>query len=207
MKKPHLEPTASADRQLLLVRHGRSAHVQRGWLDADGFRAWRIAYEAAGIRAAESPPGELVAAAASASLVVSSDVRRALESAHLLAPGRISTSALLRELELPARGLVNIRMPLLGWALAVGTRNAIHTIRSTFPSQPDRDRIVAAAAWLEDLFDGNTRVVAVTHATFRKLLARQLVLRGWRRLDRKSPLHCWSAWRLAPPVRGQAQNG
>jgi len=34
--------------RVVLVRHGRSAHAVRGWLDAATLRAWFAAYDGAG---------------------------------------------------------------------------------------------------------------------------------------------------------------
>ena len=42
--------------RITLVRHGRSAHVHAGWLSAADVHAWRVAYDAAGLREGEQPP-------------------------------------------------------------------------------------------------------------------------------------------------------
>lgn len=48
--------------RLVLVRHGRSAHVHTaGWIDGAGLRAWAGAYDAAGIRDDDRPPAPLAA--------------------------------------------------------------------------------------------------------------------------------------------------
>ena len=43
--------------------------------------------------------------------------------------------------------------------------------------------------------DSSGRVVVVTHATFRMVLARALARRGWRGPDQR-PYREWSAWRF-----------
>ena len=73
------------ERRILLVRHGPSAHVRAGWIDVQGFRAWRSAYEAAGISESERPPLPLAQSIGDASLVLASDAPRAIASARLLA--------------------------------------------------------------------------------------------------------------------------
>ena len=45
--------------------------------------------------------------------------------------------------------------------------------------------------------DAGGRVVAVTHATFRVVLARALARRGWRGPEQR-PYHEWSSWRYVP---------
>lgn len=181
--------------RLALVRHGRSAHVHRGWIDHGGFGLWRAAYEAAGLGGAEKPPDELVRLAAEAGLIVSSDAPRAVASARLLAPGcEIAASPLLRELELQGPDLGRLRLPLIGWALAVGLRNLQLAFRSGYPPPSERARVNEAADWLADLTARHRFVVAVTHASIRRQLAIRLVRRGWRRHGSQRSLRHWSTW-------------
>jgi hypothetical protein len=49
--------------RLVLVRHGRSAHVHRGWIDRAGLDRWQLAYDAAGLHDADAPPPALVVTA------------------------------------------------------------------------------------------------------------------------------------------------
>jgi hypothetical protein len=187
--------------RLALVRHGRSAHVHRGWIDRGGFDAWREAYEAAGLHGSEQAPADLVRLAADATLVVASDAPRAVESARLLAPGReITLSPLLRELALPGPDLRRLRLPLAGWALAVGARNLLQTLRSRYPPPSELPRIAEAADWLADLAAHQPFVVAVTHGAMRQQLALHLVRRGWQPHGRRRSLHHWSAWLFRLPA-------
>ena len=182
--------------RIVLVRHGRSAHLPTGWLTVEGVRRWYEDYDAAGLAAGEAPPAALLALAAraaAAGTMVASDLPRAIASAALLAPGVPAlASPLLRELALetpaaPLPALGGARLPLTGWALVYGTR--------------------WAAAWLAGLARDATGsgglVVAVTHASFRGLLATALVRAGWRGPASRS-LRPWSAWDLtrAPGDRG-----
>src|SRR6187549_676652 len=75
--------------RIVLVRHGPSAHVAEArLLDRAALQQWRSAYDDAGIRPSELPPHALIAQAAAANHVIASDMRRAMESASRLAPGR-----------------------------------------------------------------------------------------------------------------------
>ncbi len=189
--------SAHEGRRLFLVRHGRSAHAHAGWIDADGFRAWRTAYEAAGILESERAPEHLVRLTARASRVFSSDAPRSVASARMLAPEReIIVSARLRELDLQAPRLAGLRLPLAAWALAVGARMLVETVRRAPPSAAEAARIDEAAAWLDAECAESGVVVAVTHASFRARLARRLVERGWREAHREGGTAPWSAWQF-----------
>ena len=191
----------SAQARIVLVRHGRSAHVHTGWIDAAGFRAWREAYEAASIRSDERVPAALTGLADGTAALVCSDAARAVASARLLAPGQeVVVSPLLRELDLEGPALGGLRLPLLAWALAVGGRNAVLRLRGQYPSAADVARVDAAAVWLEVLtIDRAPVVVAVTHASFRMSLFARLLQRGWQAEPGRRTLRPWSAWMLRRP--------
>jgi broad specificity phosphatase PhoE len=180
---------------IVLIRHGRSGHVHTGWIDVAGFVRWREAYEAAGIDPDDMPPAHLRELVASAGVVVSSTARRAVESARALAPGReVLTSPLLEELELRPPRLGPVRLPLGGWALAVGIRLLI-----CGSTRGEQQRRRAAAQWLAELAEEHGRIVVVTHASFRSALARKLVRLGWRKdAIAWRPRH-WSAWSFTSP--------
>jgi broad specificity phosphatase PhoE len=195
MKSERLHAEGGRTRSIALVRHGRSEHVQTGWIDFDGFRAWRERYESAGIRKDEIIPDDLRKLAGGATRFASSDARRAVESAALLAKGReVIVSSLLRELELPALPLAGLRLPLIGWAVTVGLQSLRSTSRKSESAVQEMERIRSAAHWLGELAADEELVIAVTHASFRKRLARELEGNGWVGEARTSALRHWSVW-------------
>lgn len=186
--------------RIALVRHARSSHVHAGWIDAGGFQAWREAYEAAGIHEDERVPADLAELAGRADLVLSSDAVRAIASARLLAPGKeIVVSPLLRELDLEGPDLGALRLPLLGWAVAVGCRTLLLTLRRQYPSPAEATRIDGAAARLEELAGRHPLIVAVTHASFRRRLSDRLTQSGWQAEPGRRTLRHWSAWVFRRP--------
>ncbi len=181
--------------RIVLVRHGRSAHVHTGWIDASGFRAWRTAYEAAGIRADERAPADLAALAARADVLVASDAARAMATAKILAAGRdVLVSPLLRELDLEGPALGGVRLPLPAWALAVAGQNLIAMLRGGFPSAAEAARIAEAATWLDVLASRHALIVAVTHGSFRRELAARLARSGWNAERGRRSMRHWSTW-------------
>jgi broad specificity phosphatase PhoE len=180
--------------RIALIRHARSSHLHSGWIDAAGFRAWRETYEAAGIHEGERVPPHLETLAERAGLVLASDAPRAVATARLMAAGReMIVSPLLRELDLRGPDLGAFRLPLVGWAVAVGVRNLLLTLRRQYPSA-EEDRVNEAVAWLEDLAVRHSLIVAVTHASFRQRLARRLLQTDWKAEPGRRSLQHWSAW-------------
>lgn len=181
--------------RIALVRHARSAHVHTGWIDAAGFRAWREAYEAAGIQEGERVPEPLETLAGRAGLVVASDTPRAVATARLLVPGReIVVSPLLREMDLLSPDLGRLRLPLLAWAFAVGGRILVETIRRHYPPAAEEERVANAVDWLASLALRQGLVLAVTHASFRRRLSDRLLQGGWQAEPGRRSLRHWSTW-------------
>lgn len=190
-----MQGSIQTEGRVALVRHARSSHVHAGWITASGFRAWREAYEAAGIHEDERVPAHLAQLVGRADLVLSSDAARAVASARLLAPGHeIFVSPLLRELDLESPTLGGLRLPLAAWALSVGGRNLLLTLRRQYPSAAEAARVNDAAAWLEELAARHSLIVAVTHAMFRRQLSTRLVQTGWQAEPGRRSLQHWSAW-------------
>ena len=195
-----MQHSSQTGTRIVLVRHARSSHVHAGWIDASGFRAWREAYEAAAIREDERVPAALEQLAAVAGLVLSSDAPRALATGRLLAGGReVVVSPLLRELDLEGPTLGGLRLPLGAWAVAVGGRTLVRSLRGQYPSAAESARIGDAADWFEGLAARHSTIIAVTHAMFRRRLAARLVQDGWQPEPGRRPVQPWSAWGLRRP--------
>lgn len=190
--------TTQASARIVLVRHGRSAHVHRGgWVDARGVRQWRDAYDLAAIDATDAPPAALRVQVAEASVVVASDLPRAIDSASRLAPGRdIRTSALLREAALPVPEWLPLRWPLAVWAVAIHLRWSYGILRGADASAEELARAQDAAAWLTELARDGSTVVAVTHGVFRRLIATRLRSERWAFEPGPRRYTHWSAWVL-----------
>lgn len=182
---------------IALIRHARSAHEQTGWIAADGVRAWRLAYEAAGIRDGERAPAALVSLVQGASVLLASDAPRAIATAELLAPTRdILVSPLFRELDLDAPALGSTRLPLTAWAIAIGASTWRKTRRGEFPSPAERSRIAEAAEMVTSLASSAGSVAVVTHAGFRHELVAHLQRDGWLVDGGRRSVRPMSAWVL-----------
>lgn len=183
-------------RRVVLVRHGRSAHVDNvGWIDSAGVHRWREAYDAAGILDDSVPPPALIAQAASADCIVSSDLTRAIASAERLAPGRAArVSPLFREAPLEVPEWVRARWPLPVWAMCIHLHWIAGQLRGVSAPTEALNRATDAAAWLAELTRDTPNVVVVTHGVFRRLLGIRLVESGWTAERRTGGYRNWSAW-------------
>jgi broad specificity phosphatase PhoE len=185
-------------RRLLLVRHGRSAHVHDGsWIDAVGARRFEALYDAAPIRTDEAPPTSVIEAARSADVLIASDLARAITSARALAPDREPVvTPLLRE--------VAFKLPAWSPKLPLGLWDGLYYLRWTAvlfarTETHETKRAAVAADWIESQATDRELTVAITHGDFRRLLSAKLARRGWRLSPGRRRYHNWSAWELTGP--------
>jgi broad specificity phosphatase PhoE len=190
-----VEPHRS--RYLYLVRHGRVAtQVPAEPIDAQAFERWRDSVDGVGIDPFDAPPRSLIAIAARAGLIVSSDLARAVESAHAVAPGKeIRVIPLLREIRLPVPKMLPIRLPHAMWNALAHARWGVAILTRAPVSATDRQRASACADRLEDWSRVEPRILAMTHGVFRRPLARTLQERRWDVHARRGYAH-WSVWEL-----------
>ena len=181
--------------RIILIRHGRSAHgLGSSWVDADGLQRWRTAYDAAGIAVEDAPPALVANAVGACDLIVSSDLRRAVESAARLAPGRpVAESALLRESALPIPN-VPIRLPVTAWGALATIGWGYRIMRRAFASPSELQRAARAAEWFCTLAPDAATVAVITHGVFRRLLANHLQSDGWLAVAEARNYKNWSMW-------------
>jgi broad specificity phosphatase PhoE len=181
--------------KILLIRHGRSAHVSNGaWLSREGVLQWREAYDTAGIAPEESPPAAVLSAVARCDIIVSSDLPRALESAQRLAPGRTAArSPLLREAPQPVPYLPG-RFPLLVWNTLMTMIWGFRILQQRDASQAELARAADAVTWLESLGQTGGTLAVVTHGVFRRLLANRFAQNGWNVPTKRRSYKWWSVW-------------
>jgi len=183
-------------RRIVLVRHGHSAHVvNAGWIDVAGVRRWREAYDAAGILESSVPPPALLAQAAIADCLISSDLSRALASVERLGPAAAKrVSPLLREMALELPRWVRARWPLAVWEVCIHAHWLGQQLRGAIAPPEELRRASDAVEWLDEVSRESPNIVVVTHGAFRRLLGRRLVETGWTAHPRVGGYRNWSWW-------------
>jgi broad specificity phosphatase PhoE len=165
-------------------------------------KRWREAYDAAGIAPLDTPPPDLVAELARVDVLAASDMRRAIESAERLAGGRpVVVSPLFRETPVSIPTWSAFRAPLGLWGALLIARWSVDIVTGKPSHLGALHQARRAAAWCIHACDqsenGDSVVAIVTHGVFRRLLARELLTRGWRYEPGRRSYDHWSVWRLA----------
>lgn len=148
------------------------AHDLHGWVEA---------YDRAGIDPALPPPLRVRRLAASAEYLVSSDLPRAVESLHALAPERAGPAErLFREAGLPSLPASVVRLDPRLWALFARVGWLFGWSRETESAARARRRARVASRRLSALAAAHGSVLLVGHGLFNALIAWELRADGWR---------------------------
>ncbi|MFB7305424.1 histidine phosphatase family protein [Heyndrickxia sporothermodurans] len=88
--------------EITLVRHGKSLWIENKPIACQDFKNWVEKYDSNGVFEEKSYPSETLEKIGTANIVLTSDLKRAVESAKLLNPNISAISdPLFRETELP----------------------------------------------------------------------------------------------------------
>jgi broad specificity phosphatase PhoE len=167
---------------ITLVRHGPSAVPSSARIRASAFRQFIEAEDNAGIVAAPGggPPPSLQAEAAAAGVLLSSNVRRAIESARALAPTRdIVMDAIFREAPVPTDLWGPVRLRPTQWGVVarilwyLGWSGGVESLAEV------KERAGVAAARLAELAHAHGSVMLVAHGIINLALARELRRHSW----------------------------
>src|SRR4051812_30053597 len=103
---------------IVLVRHGRPAAMPAPWIGGRQLGELLRAYDGVGISGDTAPPPPLLEIASSCACIVTSDLRRARESAARLSPHRdVRVDPELREALLPDAVASGVRLPPQLWVV------------------------------------------------------------------------------------------
>jgi broad specificity phosphatase PhoE len=177
---------------IVLSRHGKPHCDYRTAIPGRAFADWRRNEENAPLDPLSRPGPELERLVRGASCVITSPLRRSLESARLLAASAsLVTDARVREAELPSAFPSNVRLVPDVWAALArsawfcGWSNG----RESFTAARHRAR--EAARMLIARADAAGPVAVVGHGMMNILIARELRASGWHGPRIPSPWH-WS---------------
>ncbi|HEV2670660.1 MAG TPA: histidine phosphatase family protein [Gemmatimonadales bacterium] len=177
---------------IILSRHGKPAWDYRTPIPGRAFAGWRRGEDNAPLDPSSRPSTEVAQLVRTASCVVTSPLRRSLESAHLLAPSSVPvTDALFREAELPcgfrsgAQLRPDVWVVLARSAWFCGWSDGMESFAAA------RERASQAARLLTARAEAHDAIAVVGHGMMNIFIARALRARGWRGPRIPSPGH-WS---------------
>lgn len=178
--------------RIVLARHGRPAWDLGTPIPGHALGEWLSGEAAAPLDPASRPGADLERISRTAQCLVASPLRRARDSAQLLAPGTVAIiDPCFREAELPSAFRSGVRLRPQMWAGIArsawfcGWSDGVESFTAA------RDRAASAASLLTRHAEEFGTVVLVGHGLMNILIARQLRRTGWQGPRFPSPQH-WS---------------
>ncbi|MGG5255352.1 histidine phosphatase family protein [Neobacillus sp. SM06] len=180
--------------EISFIRHGESLLTEKNKMTATEFKKWVERYNDHGVFENSSYPAAALEKAAAAFLVITSDLKRSIESARLLNPAaKIISDPLFRETELPIDlpKLLNIKLKPNTWSVSLrllwlcGYSNECESLNQA------KSRAVKASQQLIHYANEYESIVLVGHGFFNRLIAKELQKKGWQSKRKVTAKH-WS---------------
>ena len=166
--------------EIVLVRHGRPLMDHHSRIRGPESAAWVAGFEQAPLDETLRPPPALMARAAAAQCIVTSTLRRSIESAALLAPGRpVLTDLLFVEAGMPVAMPGSLAIRPKHWNVFARIAWMAGWSKGTESWQAARHRAKRAAERLSELAGKHGSVLLVGHGMLNALLQRALRRTGW----------------------------
>lgn len=179
--------------EISLIRHGKSTHVENSRITYKEFGNWIEKYDSCGVFEENTYPSTTLEKIASANIVVTSDLKRSIDSSRLLTKNeniKVISDALFREVELPVPfGLRGVKLSSNSWAVILRllwfsgySRQCESLIRA-------KQRAKRASEQLVKYAEEYKTVVLVGHGFFNRLIAEELQRMGWEGKRKASAKH------------------
>ncbi|WP_226658752.1 histidine phosphatase family protein [Pseudalkalibacillus hwajinpoensis] len=161
--------------KIILIRHGKSACDFSKRLTSQDYREWVKKYEEEGI--CDLAPEDVQFALSEAPLVVTSHLKRAIESAK--SADVIQSDPLYRELDLPYFHVSLLKLNPRIWTVFYRSLWLSGFSKQSETQKQAKKRATLAAQQLEDHAITHGTVVLVGHGFFNRYIGRSLKKLGW----------------------------
>ncbi|MCL1950776.1 MAG: phosphoglycerate mutase family protein [Turicibacter sp.] len=169
--------------QITLIRHGKSTHSGKQPIPCCMFGEWMEAYDARGVVEKDFYLPASVKKARSCGILLSSDLKRARETAYFLAPKKeVAVDPVFREVDYPSpnRCKLPIALPPLLWSILFRVAGVLGYRMKNCESYPQSvKRAEVAARLLIQYALSEGEVALVGHGFFNYLVAKELRKSGW----------------------------
>lgn len=178
--------------EISLIRHGKSKCMNNKRIKCKEFNDWVAKYNCLGVFEASSYPSDTLKKIATANIVLTSDLKRSIESAKLLNPNSTAVSdSLFRETELPTPStkLWGLKLKPGIWALILRCLWFCGYSRNCESLRKAKVRAKKAAELLVEYAQTHSSIVLVGHGFFNMLIAKELQKTGWKGIRKTSSKH------------------
>lgn len=168
--------------EISLIRHGKSKYIANDCITSYQFKDWVEKYNRNGIFEEETYPSETVNKVTTANMIITSDLKRSIDSAKILNTNvTAQSSSLFRETELPlpSSRVFGLKLKPSSWAFFLRCLWFLGYSRGCESLAQAKERARIAAELLVKHANQTSSVVFVGHGFFNRLLAKELQKMGW----------------------------
>ena len=181
--------------EISLIRHGKSKHIENNRITCTEFQEWIEKYDSNGVFEENHYPSVTIEKISKAKIVITSDLKRSIESARLLNLNRnigVVSDALFRETELPTFPRKwGLKLSPNSWAVILRCLWFSGYSRQCESLANAKQRAKKASEQLVNYAEEHKSVVLVGHGFFNRLIAEELKKVGWEG-KRKSSVKHWN---------------
>ncbi|PAE22747.1 histidine phosphatase family protein [Bacillus sp. 7894-2] len=181
--------------EITLIRHGRSAHIENHRMSSREYKKWVEMYDLLGILEGEICPADAIEKGATTSILLTSDLRRAIESARTLNPSaKIQSDPLFREMDLPVPDMnfPGVRLRPNTWAVILRLLWICGYSQGCESYFDAKKRAKQASLKLTSFAREHQHAVLIGHGFFNLYIAKELQKAGWTGMRRTGSKH-WNA--------------
>ena len=178
--------------EISLIRHGKSQLTENDKLTGLEFKKWVEKYDYLGVFEESIYPSATLEKVATANIVITSDLERAVESARLLNPvTKIISDPLFRETELPSNSsqLLNVKLKPSIWVIVLRILWFSGYSYECESYNQAKIRANKASQQLIDYANEYKSVVLVGHGFLNMLIAKELQKKGWKGTRKRDAKH------------------
>lgn len=177
--------------EISLIRHGKSKHAENNPITCTKFKDWVGKYDSSGVFEENQYPSGTIEKISTANIVITSDLRRSIESAYFLNQNvNVVSDALFRETELPTlSGKLKLKLNPNSWAMILRCLWFSGYSRQCESLAEAKHRAKQASVLLVKYAEEHKSVVLVGHGFFNRLIAVELKKMGWKGKRKASTKH------------------
>ncbi|MED4400531.1 histidine phosphatase family protein [Metabacillus fastidiosus] len=175
-----------------LIRHGKSTFTENKKINCEAFQSWVKQYDCNGVFEEDCYPAGTTEIIKQAHLVITSNLKRSIDSAKILNPAiKTINSSLFCETELPipSKKLGAIKLNPNTWAIILRCLWFLGYSNGCESYNEARQRAKEAARVLVDYANEHTSVVLVGHGFFNRLIGTELKKMNWKNKTKMSSKH------------------
>jgi hypothetical protein len=181
--------------EITLVRHGKSLWIENKPITCGEFKSWVKNYDDHGVVEETTYPTETVEKMETAKMVITSDLKRSVESARLLKPNIPAISSpLYREtgLPFPFSNLLGLKLPANLWAVVLRCLWFCGYSSQSESFSEAKTRAEKASRELVKYAKEHQHIVLVGHGLMNRMIAKELKKMGWKGKKSANSKH-WNA--------------